>query len=78
MNVFNVAKIEKQAKDLGEYVIGVDTCSSEVSSVCLAYKNKNNEYTILLAKTEKNRDEFNEMINNLCKYFNVKQIYGKT
>lgn len=67
-------RIEEVKKDPPKYYIGVDGYSDDnESSFCLGYKNGDG-FIIVLAKTESNKDIFNEEVNNLMKYFNAVKI----
>lgn len=77
MNIFNQEKLLTQIEllklDPPKYYIGVDTYDETESSLCLGYQQGGN-FTVLLAKTERNKDSFNEEVNNLMKYFNAVKI----
>ena len=66
--------IENIKKEPIQYYIGVDAYSSDTeSSYALGYRTDDN-FVVLLAKTERNKDTFMEEVNNLVKYFNAVKI----
>lgn len=70
--IFPLNDIQKRIEDLGykEHYISVDWADVENPSYCLWAKQKGSTYIFLTRKTTK--QEFDEEIKNLSKYFNAK------
>ena len=73
-NVFNRELLKERIKEIGkskpEYFIGIDTYDSESLTYCLSMKfgESNN---IILLKTMRDRQDFDEEVKNLAKYFDA-------
>jgi hypothetical protein len=64
------ARLEKIKKMNISYAIGVDTSDENCMAYCLS-KIIDDRHEILLIKTMSNKNEFNQEVENLSKYFNA-------
>lgn len=53
-----------------QYIMGVDTVDKDVNVYCLG-KKVGGTFEIILTKTMYNKEEFNQEVENLTKYFNA-------
>ena len=68
--LFDKALLEKAIIKQPEYVIGVDAYDKDALAYCFGRK-VDGVFEIMLAKTMRNENEFNQEVENLAKYFNA-------
>lgn len=71
--VFDPALLDKLKGQPPSYSIGVDTCDINSLAYCFC-KHIDGKTEILLTKTMIHKEQFNEEVENLAKYFNA-QIF---
>jgi len=69
-NTFNQKMIENITPKDVKYFIGIDTYNEDSSAYCLS-RTVGDNIEVILCKTNRNKEEFEEEVKNLKKYFNA-------
>lgn len=68
--LFDKSLLEKATIKQPEYVMGVDTYDKDALAYCFGRK-VDGVFEIMLSKTMRDENEFNQEVENLAKYFNA-------